>query len=117
MAAHPDDALLPHYLGFALYRQAAVMHGGPEQKRILDAAEAALARSTAIRPLPGASVTPHGPCRTTICGCHEQSAKAGDLLGQAGVLSVPERPTPGRAAHERAIASQMSTRGKSASRW
>ncbi len=52
VAGHPDDALLHHYLGFALYRQAAVMHDDPEQERILDAAEAALARSAAIRPLP-----------------------------------------------------------------
>lgn len=49
---HPEDALLHHYLGFSLYRQAAVMHDDPEQPRILDAAQAALERSAAIRPLP-----------------------------------------------------------------
>ena len=52
VAIHPEDALLHHYLGFALYRQAAVMHDNPELSRILDAAETALERSAAIRPLP-----------------------------------------------------------------
>jgi tetratricopeptide (TPR) repeat protein len=49
---YPEDALLHHYLGFSLYRQAALMHDDPDQPRILDAAEAALERSAAIRPLP-----------------------------------------------------------------
>lgn len=52
VAIHPEDPLLHHYLGFALYRQAAVMHDDPDLQRLLDAAEAALARSAAIRPLP-----------------------------------------------------------------
>jgi tetratricopeptide (TPR) repeat protein len=52
VAIHPEDALLHHYLGFALYRQAAVTHDDPERPRILDAAQAALERSAAIRPLP-----------------------------------------------------------------
>lgn len=52
VALHPDDALLHHFLGFSLYRQAAVMHDDPAQPQILDAAQAALERSAAIRPLP-----------------------------------------------------------------
>ncbi|MGH7589398.1 MAG: hypothetical protein ACRELU_12485 [Gemmatimonadota bacterium] len=52
VALHPEDALLQHYLGFALYRQAAVMHDDPDLQRILDAAEEAFVRSAAIRPLP-----------------------------------------------------------------
>lgn len=52
VAVYPEDALLHHFLGFSLYRQAAVMHDDPEQSQILDAAQAALERSAAIRPLP-----------------------------------------------------------------
>lgn len=52
VTAYPEDALLHHYLGFALYRTAAVAGDDSGSDQVLEAAEAALLRSAEIRPLP-----------------------------------------------------------------
>jgi tetratricopeptide (TPR) repeat protein len=50
--AYPDDALLHHYYGYALYRIAARAHDGEDVDAMLVTAEEALTRSAQLEPLP-----------------------------------------------------------------
>jgi Flp pilus assembly protein TadD len=50
--AHPNDARILHYLGFALYAEAGTLPGGSEEAReLLQQADSILARSARLRPL------------------------------------------------------------------
>jgi tetratricopeptide (TPR) repeat protein len=50
VVAHPDDALLHHYLGYALFRQAGLAQGarGGDLEPLLDAAQRSLERSAEL---------------------------------------------------------------------